>query len=101
MLLLTFRENPMLDFFVAHQTATNSSTRDINIFFESIRIALNDKKSQQVYKYFRSGDVASLIGKDLENISRFKDLGVSYITLCHNGDNDICDSAKGNAEWNG
>ena len=41
------------------------------------------------------------IGKDLENISRFKDLGVSYITLCHNGDNDICDSAKGNAEWNG
>ncbi|MBR5298044.1 MAG: gamma-glutamyl-gamma-aminobutyrate hydrolase family protein [Parabacteroides sp.] len=41
------------------------------------------------------------IGKNLENISRFKNLGVSYITLCHNGDNDICDSAKGNGEWNG
>ncbi|NDV55619.1 gamma-glutamyl-gamma-aminobutyrate hydrolase family protein [Parabacteroides sp. 52] len=41
------------------------------------------------------------IGKDLENLRRFKEMGVSYITLCHNGDNDICDSAKGNQEWNG
>lgn len=41
------------------------------------------------------------IGKDLENIGRFKEMGVSYITLCHNGDNDICDSARGNNEWNG
>ncbi|MBC8601735.1 gamma-glutamyl-gamma-aminobutyrate hydrolase family protein [Parabacteroides acidifaciens] len=41
------------------------------------------------------------IGKDLENITRFRDMGVSYITLCHNGNNDICDSARGEAEWNG
>lgn len=41
------------------------------------------------------------IGKDIENIVRFRELGVCYITLCHNGDNDICDSARGNAEWNG
>ena len=41
------------------------------------------------------------IGKDLKNLQRFKDMGVSYITLCHNGDNDICDSAAGNAEWGG
>ena len=41
------------------------------------------------------------IGKDLENIDRFKELGVSYMTLCHNGANDICDSARGEAEWNG
>lgn len=32
---------------------------------------------------------------DLKNIAMFKALGVGYITLCHNGDNDICDSAKG------
>ncbi len=32
---------------------------------------------------------------DTENIRRFKDRGVRYITLCHNGDNDICDSARG------
>ena len=28
-------------------------------------------------------------------------MGVSYITLCHNGDNDICDSARGKGEWGG
>lgn len=41
------------------------------------------------------------IGKDIGNISLFKNMGVSYITLCHNGDNDICDSARGNGEWRG
>lgn len=41
------------------------------------------------------------IGKDLSNIARFKEEGVVYITLCHNGDNDICDSAKGKGEWGG
>ena len=34
------------------------------------------------------------IGKDLSNLQRYKDMGVVYITLCHNGDNDICDSAR-------
>ena len=28
-------------------------------------------------------------------------MGVTYITLCHNGDNDLCDSARGNGEWGG
>ena len=32
---------------------------------------------------------------DLQNIKHFAQRGVVYITLCHNGDNDICDSAKG------
>lgn len=41
------------------------------------------------------------IGKDLANIDRFRQMGVTYITLCHNGNNDICDSARGEAEWNG
>ncbi len=41
------------------------------------------------------------IGKDLGNLRKFKDLGVSYMTLCHNGDNDLCDSAIGHAEWGG
>lgn len=34
------------------------------------------------------------IGSDIGNIERFYDLGVRYITLCHNGDNLICDSAS-------
>lgn len=41
------------------------------------------------------------IGKDLANIARFKEMGVTYITLCHNESNDICDSAKGEPEWGG
>lgn len=32
---------------------------------------------------------------DLANVKHFAQRGVSYITLCHNGDNDICDSARG------
>lgn len=32
---------------------------------------------------------------DLANVRHFAQRGVVYITLCHNGDNDICDSARG------
>ncbi len=32
---------------------------------------------------------------DLGNVKHFAQRGVVYITLCHNGDNDICDSARG------
>ncbi|MDR2120429.1 MAG: gamma-glutamyl-gamma-aminobutyrate hydrolase family protein [Tannerella sp.] len=41
------------------------------------------------------------VGKDIGNLKKFKDTGVSYITLCHNGNNDICDSATGQSEWGG
>lgn len=33
------------------------------------------------------------IGRDLGNIEFFRRAGVVYMTLCHNGDNDLCDSA--------
>lgn len=35
------------------------------------------------------------LNHDVANIHHFAQRGVVYITLCHNGDNDICDSAKG------
>lgn len=41
------------------------------------------------------------IGLDIDNVDRFRSRGVAYMTLCHNGDNDICDSHKGNHEHNG
>jgi microsomal dipeptidase-like Zn-dependent dipeptidase/gamma-glutamyl-gamma-aminobutyrate hydrolase PuuD len=42
------------------------------------------------------------IGKDLSNIERYRREGVVYMTLCHNGDNDICDSAsRSNREHGG
>jgi membrane dipeptidase len=34
------------------------------------------------------------IGMDLANVQRFHDLGVRYITLSHNGHNQICDSCN-------
>ncbi len=41
------------------------------------------------------------IGLDIDNVDRLRSRGVAYMTLCHNGDNDICDSHKGNHEHNG
>ena len=42
------------------------------------------------------------IGHDLSLIEQFRKRGVVYMTLCHNGDNDICDSArKSNNEHGG
>ena len=38
---------------------------------------------------------------DISNVQHFVDRGVVYITLCHNGDNDICDSARGSNTHNG
>ena len=38
------------------------------------------------------------IGKDLSNVERFRNRGVVYLTLCHNGNNDICGSARHNEE---
>jgi len=38
------------------------------------------------------------IGRDLSNVDKFYKLGARYITLSHNGHNDICDSASPRAE---
>jgi len=42
----------------------------------------------------------ALDGK-IENLRHFAQRGIVYMTLCHNGDNDICDSARGNHTHNG
>lgn len=42
------------------------------------------------------------IGHDLSLVEHFRKRGIVYMTLCHNGDNDICDSArKSNNEHGG
>ena len=41
------------------------------------------------------------LGDDLSRIAHFRQRGVVYMTLCHNGDNDLCDSARGHAEHGG
>lgn len=45
---------------------------------------------------------ALALENDLTNIKHFADRGAVYFTLCHNGDNQICDSArKSLATWGG
>lgn len=41
------------------------------------------------------------IGNDLSNIERFRNRGVVYMTLCHNGNNQFCGSARFNDEGMG
>ena len=38
---------------------------------------------------------------DLANIAHFAQRGIVYITLCHNGDNDLCDSTRGSSTHGG
>ena len=42
----------------------------------------------------------ALDGK-LKNLQHFADRGIVYMTLCHNGDNDICDSASRSNQTHG
>lgn len=52
----------------------------------------SEERRTQIYLGLENG--FALAG-DIKNVEYFYNLGVRYITLCHNGDNDICDSAKG------
>ncbi len=38
---------------------------------------------------------------DLKNVEYFANRGITYITLCHNGDNDVCDSCRGKQTFGG
>ena len=62
-----------------------------------------------LYKAKRSGRHAVMmgiengyaIGRDIQRLQHFRDMGVVYMTLCHNGDNDICDSCRSAQEHGG
>ncbi len=41
------------------------------------------------------------LNHDLSNLGHFARRGVTYVTLCHNGDNDICDSARRTKQTHG
>lgn len=38
---------------------------------------------------------------DLKNVENFANRGITYITLCHNGDNNVCDSCRGKQTFGG
>lgn len=55
---------------------------------------LTENKRKGLLSVMRGIENGYALGTDLANVERFADMGVVYITLCHNGDNDICDSAR-------
>ena len=59
---------------------------------------LKDAEKKAIYLGIENGYA---IGKEIANLAMFKALGVAYITLCHNRNNDICDAAADQPEWNG
>ena len=76
--------------------------------FESCGIA---RTTHDIYKLKSDGKKAFLIGiengyalgKDINLIEEYFKKGVTYITLCHSINNDICDSSsdKSGPKWNG
>lgn len=88
-----------------------SPTEYANLIFDKIE-RIVDQNSQYVsiartpadlYEDKRKGRKSIMMGienglalnHDIANVRHFAQRGVVYITLCHNGDNDICDSARG------
>lgn len=51
-------------------------------------------KAKGLLSVMRGIENGYAIGHDIKNVEAFRRKGIVYITLCHNGDNDICDSAK-------
>lgn len=59
-----------------------------------------DKRHGRKSIMFGIENALALAG-DITNVKHFAQRGVVYITLCHNGDNDVCDSARGCNTHNG
>ena len=54
------------------------------------------------FSIFLGLENGSPIGHDMERLMWFHDAGVRYVTLCHSGHNQICDScAPAQGQWNG
>lgn len=82
-----------------------------NLIFDKIETIVADnhdhlalaRNPEELYVNKQDGKKSIVLGienglaieNDLSLLTHFKNRGVAYITLCHNGDNDICDSARG------
>lgn len=60
------------------------------------------RNPEQLYQNKQQGKKSIVLGienglaleNDIRNVQHFANRGITYITLCHNGDNAICDSAR-------
>lgn len=61
-----------------------------------------DNKAQSRFSVFLGLENGAAIGESLDRLNYFYDRGVRYITLCHSGNNLICDScATKEKKWGG
>lgn len=61
-----------------------------------------ENKEKGIFSVFLGLENGSPLGKSLERLQFFYDAGVRYVTLCHTGNNAICDScAPKHGKWNG
>ncbi|MBR1388511.1 MAG: membrane dipeptidase [Prevotella sp.] len=86
-------------------------TEYADLIFDKIEEIVNKNKTYlsiartpgDLYEDKRHGRKSIMLGIEnglalngqLQNLQHFAQRGIVYITLCHNGDNDICDSARG------
>ena len=84
-----------------------------DLIFDKIAAIVSDnpdhialaRTPDELYENKRLGRKSIMLGIEnalalngqLENVRNFAQRGVVYITLCHNGDNDVCDSCRGNS----
>lgn len=67
-----------------------------------ISVVRGDMDLHKGTKYIIKGiENGYALGTDLSRLEYFARQGVKYITLCHNGDNDICDSASKSTRTHG
>lgn len=99
------------------ELATDGPTEYADQIFDRIESIVRDnsryvsiaRTPADLYEDKRKGRRSIMLGienglalnHDIVNLKHFARRGVVYITLCHNGDNDICDSARGCSTHNG
>ena len=82
-----------------------------NLIFDKVRKMISGyeryvsivRTSSELYENKKQGRKSIMLGIEnglalehrIENVAHFAERGIVYITLCHNGDNDLCDSARG------
>ena len=82
------------------RTIVNANPEAMSIAYDFKDVEQN--KSEGRKSIMLGIENALAIGDDLENVPHFAKQGVIYITLCHNGDNQVCDSARhSSTTWRG
>jgi membrane dipeptidase len=80
----------------------NSLENNPNAVFTTSVAQAMENKAKGLLSIFIGLENGSAIGESLDELRKFYEAGVRYVTLCHSGNNQICDScAPESKRWNG